>query len=178
MNDASGLPREGKNLIVVAQVNKVLHFRSFDSRRQDGRGRRREGSAGKSRANRGASAGNWRAYWPPHELSGDERSRLTPVAESVVGSTRMSVWRVVGMLLKANLWEVLAIIGVVQIFLLPVIAASMRVRTIAWIALCGGPSADLALVQLLLRLRQAELDGRARLGLDRERRRGTEAFSG
>ena len=37
------------------------------------------------------------------------------------------------MLLKANLWEVLAIIGVVQILILPVIAASTRVRTIACI---------------------------------------------
>jgi predicted acyltransferase len=36
-------------------------------------------------------------------------------------------------LLKASLWEVLAIIGVVQILLLPFIAASTRVRTIAWI---------------------------------------------
>jgi predicted acyltransferase len=45
-----------------------------------------------------------------------------------------SVWKLVGGLLKANLWEVLAIIGVVQILLLPVIAASTRVRTIAWIA--------------------------------------------
>ena len=44
-------------------------------------------------------------------------------------------WKLIAGLLKANLWEVLAIIGVVQILLLPVIAASTRVRTIAWIAL-------------------------------------------
>jgi hypothetical protein len=43
------------------------------------------------------------------------------------------VWETVGLLFKANLWEVLAIIGVVQILLIPVIAASTRVRTIAWI---------------------------------------------
>ena len=36
--------------------------------------------------------------------------------------------------MKANLWEVLAIIGVVQIVLLPLIAASTLARTIAWIA--------------------------------------------
>jgi predicted acyltransferase len=46
-------------------------------------------------------------------------------------------WKLVAALLKANLWEVLAIIGVVQIVLLPVIAASTRVRTIAWIVLAG-----------------------------------------
>jgi len=43
------------------------------------------------------------------------------------------IWKVVGGLLKANLWEVLAIIGVVQILILPVIAASERVRTAAWL---------------------------------------------
>jgi predicted acyltransferase len=48
--------------------------------------------------------------------------------------TPEGIWKLVGMLLKANLWEVLAIIGVVQILLLPVIAAGPRVRTAAWIA--------------------------------------------
>jgi predicted acyltransferase len=43
-------------------------------------------------------------------------------------------WKLIAGLLKANLWEVLAIIGVVQIVLLPLIATSIRVRTIAWIA--------------------------------------------
>jgi len=43
------------------------------------------------------------------------------------------IWKLVAMLFKANLWEVLAIIGVTQILLMPVIAASARVRTIALI---------------------------------------------
>ncbi len=47
--------------------------------------------------------------------------------------TPEGIWKVVGGLLKADLWEVLAIIGVTQILLLPVIAASARIRTIAWI---------------------------------------------
>jgi predicted acyltransferase len=47
------------------------------------------------------------------------------------------VWKVIAELLKANLWETLAVIGVVQIVLLPVIAASTRARTIAWIACAG-----------------------------------------
>ena len=46
-------------------------------------------------------------------------------------------WKLIAGLLKANLWEVLAIIGVVQMVLLPVIAASTRVRSIAWVALAG-----------------------------------------
>ncbi len=81
--------------------------------------------------------------------------------------TPTGVWEFVAMLLKANLWEVLAIIGVTQILILPVIAASLRVRTIAWIALRGRPLGHLVLVQLLLRVRQAELDGRP-LGPDGE----------
>ena len=40
-------------------------------------------------------------------------------------------WKFIGELIKANLWETLAIIGVTQIFLLPVIGASSRVRAIA-----------------------------------------------
>ena len=42
--------------------------------------------------------------------------------------TPAGVWKFVGELVKANLWEVLAIIGVTQIFLLPVITASVRTR--------------------------------------------------
>ncbi len=47
--------------------------------------------------------------------------------------TPHGTYELVAMLFKANLWEVLAIIGVVQIFILPVIAAGTRVRHIAWI---------------------------------------------
>ena len=47
--------------------------------------------------------------------------------------TSEGIWKLIGGLLKANLWEVLAIIGVVQIVILPVIAASTRVRTAAWL---------------------------------------------
>jgi predicted acyltransferase len=49
-------------------------------------------------------------------------------------ATPEGIWKLVGGILKADLWEVLAIIGVTQILLIPVIAASTRVRTIAWIA--------------------------------------------
>jgi predicted acyltransferase len=45
--------------------------------------------------------------------------------------TAMGVWKFVGELIKANLWEVLAIIGITQIFLMPVIAASARIRGLA-----------------------------------------------
>src|SRR5262249_4690827 len=48
--------------------------------------------------------------------------------------TPEGIWERVGGLLKADLWEVLAIIGVTQVLLMPVIAASPRVRTVAGIA--------------------------------------------
>ncbi|WP_026011965.1 heparan-alpha-glucosaminide N-acetyltransferase domain-containing protein [Singulisphaera acidiphila] len=40
-------------------------------------------------------------------------------------------------LLKANLWEVLAIIGAVQLLIMPVIAAGPRVRAVTLVALAG-----------------------------------------
>jgi len=49
-------------------------------------------------------------------------------------STGGGTWKLIAGLLKANLWEVLAIIGVAQILLLPLIATTTRVRTIAAIA--------------------------------------------
>jgi predicted acyltransferase len=48
--------------------------------------------------------------------------------------TPKGTYELLAMLLKANLWEVLAIIGVVQIVILPFIAASSRVRNLAWIS--------------------------------------------
>jgi predicted acyltransferase len=45
--------------------------------------------------------------------------------------TAMGVWKFVGELIKANLWEVLAIIGVTQVFLMPVIGRSARTRSLA-----------------------------------------------
>jgi hypothetical protein len=52
-------------------------------------------------------------------------------------ATPAAVWKLVAMVFKANLWEVLAIIGVTQIVIMPVIAASTRARTIALIAFAG-----------------------------------------
>ena len=54
----------------------------------------------------------------------------------IVGSD--GAWQLIGGILKANLWETLAIIGVTQIFLLPVIAAGWRTRLIATAALMVG----------------------------------------
>jgi predicted acyltransferase len=44
-------------------------------------------------------------------------------------------WKLIGGILKANLWETLAIIGVVQIFLMPLVARSSRTLAAALVAL-------------------------------------------
>lgn len=45
-------------------------------------------------------------------------------------ATAGTAWKLIGGLLKANLWETLAIIGVTQMLLLPVIGASGKVRAL------------------------------------------------
>jgi predicted acyltransferase len=52
--------------------------------------------------------------------------------------TPHGVWEFVARLVKANLWEVLAIIGVAQLLTLPVIGASARVRAAAMAAFALG----------------------------------------
>ena len=132
--DAGALPRQGKNLIVVAQVGNDLHFRTFDS--EGAMVVDRDGNSLPEEAGQVEELGRQlKGLWPPHELSGSEKDQLIPTLTSIAGpSGWVTAWRIVGGLLKANLWEVLAIIGVVQILILPVIASSARVRTIALIA--------------------------------------------
>lgn len=52
-------------------------------------------------------------------------------------ATPETAWKTVGGLLKANLWETLAIIGVTQLLILPVIGASARVRAFAALSCMG-----------------------------------------
>ena len=65
-------------------------------------------------------------------------------------------------LIKADLWEVLAIIGICQIFLLPVVARSARVRFLAMASPVGwSMSSSLDKFNYDFVSRPAELDGRA-----------------
>ena len=68
------------------------------------------------------------------------------------GDVRGSVSDVRARLFKANLWEVLAIIGVAQVLILPVIAAGAGPRA-RWRRFCWPTSRSLLHVQLRLRLR-------------------------
>ena len=74
LNDVSGIPTEGKNLIIVAAVNSVLHFRIFDG---DGKvivdtdERKLTEQAGEIEDLRK----QLESLWPPHELTSSEEDR-------------------------------------------------------------------------------------------------------
>ena len=133
MTEASGIPKTGKNLVIVSAVDHALHFRITDG---DGKAVvDKDEKDLPAQAHEIADLKNQlESLWPPHQLTQTEKDRVITLVTSIVDHTRWSeARRLLAMLLKANLWEVLAIIGVVQILILPVIAASARTRTIAWI---------------------------------------------
>ena len=84
----SELPIEGKNLVVVALVRKVLHFRVFDfagsmivdtdERKVAGRSRETDNLLAQLRGNLGS-------LWPPHALDGDEKNWLCTIASLIAG---------------------------------------------------------------------------------------------
>jgi hypothetical protein len=86
LSDASGIPAEGKDLIIVAAVGQVLHFRVFDG----------EGKVVVDTSEEGLPAqaqrieelrGQLQGLWPPHELTRSEKERVIPAVTSIVGHT-------------------------------------------------------------------------------------------
>ena len=93
LNDVSGIPTEGKNLIIVAAetiivaaVNSVLHFRIFDV---DGKvvvdtdEKRLTEQARQIEELRK----QLESLWPPHELTSSEKVRVITAVTSIVGRT-------------------------------------------------------------------------------------------
>ena len=86
LNDVKGIPTEGKNLIIVAAVNNVLHFRIFD---RDGK---KVKDANEKELTEQArqiddlkeQLDNW---WPPHKLTDRERFRGIIAVTSILGHT-------------------------------------------------------------------------------------------
>jgi hypothetical protein len=86
VTDAGEIPSEGKNLIIVAAVNQVLHFRIFnhdgkmaadtDSTRLTEKARPIE-DLREQLAN----------LWPPHKLTGSEKGQVIDAVTSIVGHT-------------------------------------------------------------------------------------------
>ena len=83
MTDASNIPTEGKNLIIVAAVDDVLHFRIFDRN-----GKRVNDTDEKKLTKQPQKIENLRkelvSLWPPHELTREEKDRIITVVTSIV----------------------------------------------------------------------------------------------
>ena len=77
LNDVSGIPTEGKNLIIVAAVNNVLHFRIFD-----GDGKVVVDTDEKRLTEQARQIEDLRkqleSLWPPHELTRAKRTGSSP----------------------------------------------------------------------------------------------------
>ena len=87
VNDVSGLPREGKNRIVVAAIGNGLHFRIFDP---DGKMAvdRDERSLTEKAQPIQVLKEQLQNLWPPHEMTGNEKDRIINAVTSIVGHTR------------------------------------------------------------------------------------------
>src|SRR5262249_18173062 len=84
VNGVSGIPTAGKNLIVVAAVGNVLHFRMFG-----GDGRAVVDTDEKKLAQQARQIEELRkqlgSLWPPHELNEREKVRVINAVTSIVG---------------------------------------------------------------------------------------------
>jgi SIR2-like domain/Effector-associated domain 1 len=89
LNDVSGIPTEGKNLIIVAAVNNVLHFRIFDD---DGKvvvdtdELRLTGQARQIKDLRE----RLESLRPPHELTTSDKGRVITAVTLLISQTNMN----------------------------------------------------------------------------------------
>jgi predicted NAD-dependent protein-ADP-ribosyltransferase YbiA (DUF1768 family) len=86
VDGVSRIPTEGKNLVVVAAVEQVLHFRIFD-----GHGKTVVDMDEKRLTEQVRAIEDLRKqlkrWWPPHELTGKEKARVITAVTSIVGHT-------------------------------------------------------------------------------------------
>jgi hypothetical protein len=86
VNGVSGIPTGGENLIIVAAVDHVLHFRIFDSN-----GKLVVDTDENKPMEHARQIENLRkqleSLWPPHELTGVEKGRVITAVTSIVGRT-------------------------------------------------------------------------------------------
>lgn len=82
LNDVSDIPTEGKNLIIVAAVNNVLHFRIFDD------GKVVVNTDEKRLTEQARQIEDLRkqleSLWPPHELTRCDKGRVITAVTSIV----------------------------------------------------------------------------------------------
>ena len=87
VKDVRGIPTAGKNLIIVAAVDNVLHFRIFDLD-----GKVVLDTDEKRLAEQARQIEDLRkqleSLWPPHEVTGSERGCVITTVTSIVGHPR------------------------------------------------------------------------------------------
>jgi len=81
------IPIEGKDLIILAVVDKVLHFRVFDGYGRMVVDKDERKLTEKARQIQGLGK-QLESLWPPHDMSASEQVRLVAAVRSIVGSTR------------------------------------------------------------------------------------------
>ena len=83
VNDVSGIPTEGRNLVIVADVNNVLHFRIFE---RDGRmGVDTDETKLKNETGQiNDLRDQLKRLWPPHELTRNEKIVINSVVALIV----------------------------------------------------------------------------------------------
>ena len=86
LNDVSDIPTEGRNLIIVAAVNNVFHFRIFD-----GDGKVVVDTDEKSLTEQVRQIEDLReqleSLWPSHELTRSDKDRVITAVTSIIGGT-------------------------------------------------------------------------------------------
>jgi serine/threonine protein kinase len=90
VNEVSGIPAKGKDLIIVAAVDRVLHFRIFDAYGKvvvDTHENKLTEQARKIEDLRKQLA----SLWPPHELTRSEKGRVITAVRSIVDHKDLSI---------------------------------------------------------------------------------------
>jgi hypothetical protein len=86
VKEVNEIPTEGKQLIVVAAVDRVLHFRIFDGEGKvvlDTDEKRLTQQVGRIEDLRK----QLESLWPPHELAGSEKDRVVTAVTSILSHT-------------------------------------------------------------------------------------------
>jgi ferredoxin len=86
LNEVSGIPAEGTNLIIVAAVNNALHFRVFDAEGKVGMDADENGLTEKAERIE-ALRKQLDGLWPPHTLTREEAGPVIATVMSIVGQT-------------------------------------------------------------------------------------------
>jgi predicted acylesterase/phospholipase RssA len=90
VSDPGGIPTERENMVIVAAVNNVLHFRIFDGKGNVVEDTDETRLTGQTRQIEDLKK-QLERLWPPHQLTGSEKEQVIAAVISIVGHTRLSL---------------------------------------------------------------------------------------